>query len=399
MLHTALFSVLLLLSTTTYAVEPNNTPANNSLHHLSAETCGSCHKQIFEQWKSSMHSQSSPLKDPIFVEAYKHVIGDPTVDGLTKNGQYPVCLNCHAPNAAKDLKTKIDAQNYHEGVNCVVCHTLKEYKGMQTENGGLRFGIQAYEVAADRLQGPSGRYLSPEANAFHPFQMEPNQLMLRTSRVCMGCHEQFLNEKGVPICQTGMEYADMNAPITCQSCHMPRVGDSVDHSMLGGHNDNMLKRAIVVSLKTKVEADVIKTTVRLQNMLPHRFPTGVPFRNVYMKLTAYDQQDHLLFNNFKSLPPVTSDDPKAVFMYNLADESGKPVALPFNSTEMLSDTRFKASELRELEYNIPAKGVAVIRAEVIYHLLTPQFVEKLGADLTGDLTNPVVAGIAEVKIP
>jgi len=194
-----------------------------------------------------------------------------------------------------------------------------------------------------------------------------------------------------------MEYADMNAPVTCQSCHMPKVGESTDHSMLGGHSEGMLKRAIVVSLKTKTEGNMIKTTVRLQNMLPHRFPTGVPFRNVYMKLTAYDKQDRLLFNNFKTFPPEAKDDPKAMFMYNLADETGKPVALPFSASEMLSDTRFKASELRELEYNIPAKDVAVIRAEVIYHLLTPEFVEKLGAGLTGDLTSPAVAGIAEVK--
>lgn len=397
MLHRALFSLLLLLTVSSSHAAEQKTFSATSPHHLSAETCGTCHKQIFEQWKGSMHSQSSPLKDPIFAEAYKHVIGDATQEGLTKNGQYPVCLNCHAPNAAKDLKTKIDAQNYHEGVNCVVCHTLKDYKGTQTEKGNLRFGIQAYEVSPDRLQGPSGRYLSPEANAFHPFQMEPNQLMLRTSRVCMGCHEQFINDKGVPMCQTGMEYSDMNAPVTCQSCHMPKVGDSTDHSMLGGHSETMLKRAIVVSLKTKTEGNVIKTTVRLQNMLPHRFPTGVPFRNVYMKLTAYDKQDRLLFNNFKTFPPEAKDDPKAMFMYNLADETGKAVALPFSASEMLSDTRFKASELRELEYNIPAKDVAVIRAEVIYHLLTPEFVEKLGAGLTGDLTSPAVAGIAEVK--
>ena len=36
-----------------------------------------------------------------------------------KNGKYPVCLQCHAPNAALEKKTKLDAkQAYADGISC-----------------------------------------------------------------------------------------------------------------------------------------------------------------------------------------------------------------------------------------------------------------------------------------
>ena len=67
-----------------------------------------------------------------------------------------LCLACHAPNAARDKTTKLDAKPaYAEGVNCVACHTLASYKGINDEGGKLRLGIKAYELS-DKIQAPTG---------------------------------------------------------------------------------------------------------------------------------------------------------------------------------------------------------------------------------------------------
>jgi hypothetical protein len=40
---------------------------NLSIHHVSPEACKQCHEEIYNQWKGSMHANSSALKDPIHV--------------------------------------------------------------------------------------------------------------------------------------------------------------------------------------------------------------------------------------------------------------------------------------------------------------------------------------------
>ena len=118
---------------------------DESIHHISSEVCKTCHKETYKQWKGSMHANSTALKDPIHATFYKKVVGDPTKEGVTtKNGKFPVCLQCHAPNAAKDKTTKLDAKPaYSEGVNCIACHTLKKYNGIDAPNGKLQLGLES----------------------------------------------------------------------------------------------------------------------------------------------------------------------------------------------------------------------------------------------------------------
>ena len=105
-----------------------------------------------------MHAKSTALTDPIHATFYKQVVGSPTEENVMHkaSGKYPVCLQCHAPNAAKDKTTKLDAMAaYSEGVNCVACHTLKSYKGIKGADGKLMLGLKSYEIS-DQLQAPAG---------------------------------------------------------------------------------------------------------------------------------------------------------------------------------------------------------------------------------------------------
>jgi len=396
------------------------------LHHISSETCKNCHKEIYKQWKSSMHANSTALTDPIHGTFYKKVVGSPTEEGVIHkaSGKYPVCLQCHAPNAAKDKTTKLDANPvYAEGVNCIACHTLKQYNGIQGKGGKLQLGLKAYDVSTDTAQGP-GRYSNrglerltaandvfggggmadeskPNPHLGEPvtmdgkeipaIPMESNPTLMRTSDACMGCHDQRNNPHGVPLCQTGNEYTMSDSKVNCLSCHMPMNDGLADHSMGGGHNEGILRRSVVFDLSTEQAGDKIRTSVLMKNLQPHSLPTGAPFRNIYMVLKAYDENGNVVWENAKNHP--AKEDPQAYLQYALANEKGEPASPP-EAVKLGKDTRLKPHEERTLVYEIPAKGVKLVRGELYYNLLWPGLVKKF-SHLPQDLTAPILIASAE----
>ena len=404
--------------------------ADTPLHHISSETCQLCHKEIYKQWKGSMHAQSSAMEDPIHATFYKKVVGDPTQEGVKmKNGKYPVCLQCHAPNAARDKKTKLDAMAaYSEGVNCVACHTLAKFKGTDGPDGKPQLGLKAYEIS-DSIQAPSGMNqelakLKAAGASDDPFggaletegdkkpnphlgepvtldgqqipalPMESNPQQMQTSDACMGCHDKRSNSKQVPLCATGDEYMEAKSKTDCLACHMPVAGGMVDHGMGGGHDHAMLKRSVVFKVLAVPEGDTLKTAVYMRNMQPHSLPTGAPFRNMYLKLTAYDANGNVVWENAKGHP--AKEDPQAYMMYELYDDNDMH-ALPPVATKLGPDTRLKPCEVRELSYDIPAKDAVLVRGELFYNLLWPGLVEKF-THLPKELTDPVSIAVAEVKL-
>lgn len=366
--------------------------------HVPSIICGECHEDIYRQWQASMHARSAPGQDPVFSAVYEELVGAHNKEGLTLNGDYPACLQCHAPNAAKDQKTDISQLNYAEGVNCVVCHVLADYKGMEQVDGKAHYGLNAYNYSDTHLQGPSGRYLSPKQDAQHTFPINPNQVMLRTSQVCLGCHGSYHNANGVPIYQTGEEYASNEGEnATCQSCHMPKLDGVASHAILSAHSDSQLARPVVITLQSNKKGETIQLKVKLKNTLPHGFPTGNPFRNAQLKVTAYDKKDNLLWSNYQGYPPDFSQDPQALLEYRVTDKDGQPVSA-YIAEKAHSDTRLKPFEARELSYAIPAQNVYLLRAELLYNILTPELIAQHGERFEGNLTNPAVAAIAELKL-
>jgi len=378
-------------------------------HHMSSEMCRGCHQEIYDQWRSSMHANSTAIQDPIHGAFYQKLVGDPRQEGLKhkSSGKYPICLKCHAPNAARDKRTKLDAiPAYNEGVNCLTCHMIKGYKGVlpKAEGEKMKLGVDAYEMG-DVLQGPSGKVFTqmpiptppPEsglaAATFHPFPMESNTALLRSSDLCLGCHEKRNNPNGVALCNTGAEFREAG-DFNCQQCHMPVNKGFADHSMAGGHVQAMLERGVIVTLDTQKEGENIQATIKLQNMLPHKMPTGAPFRNLYLKVTAYNIHGIPLWQNFKKHP--IKEDAQAMFMLKLLDDNDKPASPP-KATKHGKDTRLAPRETRELNYVIPARHVAVVRAELHYDLLLPALKEKFQS-IPADLKQPRIIARAEQRI-
>ncbi|WP_369158272.1 cytochrome c family protein [Candidatus Thiodiazotropha sp. LNASS1] len=423
----ALHVLSLVFSTFVFLIHPTSVTAgaDEPIHHVSSEVCKNCHKEIYNQWKGSMHAQSTALKDPIHATFYKKVVGSPVEEGVKHkaSGKYPICLQCHAPNAAVDKTTKLDAKPaYAEGVNCVACHTLAKFKGTSGKNGKLLLGLKAYE-RKNELQGPQGfnqglmKLVAAEdmfggagsdddskpnphtqgeveldGKKIQALPMAANPGLMKTNAACMGCHDKRNNPHGVPLCQTGNEYAGSN--VNCQSCHMPVAGGMVDHGMGGGHNHAMLKRSVVFTLDAVKQGDSLNATVKLKNMQPHSLPTGAPFRNIYLKLTAYDASGNAIWQNAEGHP--AKSDSKAYFAYLLANDKGDP-AMPPTATQLGVDSRLKPYEERILSYQIPAKDAVLVRGELFYNLLWPVLVEKF-KHLPEDLVAPASIAVAEVNL-
>lgn len=409
-----------------YALPFTPVLAGDSIKDVSSEVCASCHKEIFKQWKGSMHANSTALKDPIHGTFYKKVVGDPLQEGVKmKNGKYPVCLQCHAPNAALDGKTKLDTKvSYSEGVNCVACHTLKTFNGIDAPGGKLRLGMKAYETT-DTLQGPAGfnrglqeltaandmfggagaadeskpnphlgEGVTLDGKEIPSLPMEANAGLMKTNAACMGCHDKRNNSHGVPLCATGNEYMASKSDVTCQYCHMPMSGGLADHSMGGGHDDDMLRRAIVFTMDTESKDGIIHVAANLKNQQPHALPTGAPFRNIVFKLAAYDGEGNLVWENATNHP--AEDDPQAYFAYLLSDDAGKD-AMPPTATQLGADTRLRPHEQRTLAYEIPADGVALVRGEVHYNLLWKVLADQF-THLPEDLRSSRVIAVAEARM-
>ena len=384
------------------------------LNHVSSEECKDCHQEIYKQWKGSMHAKSTAFGDPIHNAFYRKVIGDPTQEGVkTKKGKFPVCLQCHVPNAAADGKTKTDAMPaYKEGVNCMVCHTMAKYNGIRKADGKLRLGRLSYEFS-DTLQGPAGfvgggggdadaieglddeenPHTAPVNGTYLP--LEANARVLRTNDACMGCHDQRNNFHNVPLCQTGSEYSTGATRVSCQACHMSVTNGIADHTMGGGHNLAMLRRSMVLAVDASNSGDTVKATVFMENLQPHSMPTGAPFRNLFVKVVALDGDGNELWKNFEIHP--AKEDPQAYIHYVLLDDAGKPT-LPPTAKQMGDDFRLKPFEKRELSYEIPAKGVKMVRAELYYNLLWPNLQKALEGKIPDELRTPQQFLAAEAKL-
>jgi hypothetical protein len=259
------------------------------LTSLKAESCGTCHTDIYNEWKTSIHAQA--YTDPFF-HAY-----------WTKDKHTWVCLNCHAPlenqqptlikdiprdrveRAVQEPNPRYDQEYQQEGVTCAACH--------------VRDGV---------ILGPFD-----DAKAPHPTKYDP---MFRTTQLCYRCHSvvggpaQFYN--GGP-CGTYPEYEDgywkKERGFICQNCHMPEIERPVaiggpvrhgrQHLWRGGHDPAMVKRAIDVKVAAEPAepkpGDTVRVTLTLVNAgAGHKLPTGDPDRHFTVEFAVEDQNGKVL---------------------------------------------------------------------------------------------------------
>lgn len=328
--------------------------APNMFHTLRADECGACHRDIYEEWRTTIHSQA--WTDPYFQVDWEF------------DGRQQICKNCHIPldrqqeqrvvgfrdrdkwDPILEPNPEFDAQLQHEGVTCAACH--------------LRDGL---------IVGVRGDTAAP-----HPVRRIDNG-----NEVCVRCHvvssERWDSFFRFPPCGTVAEIqhtqgatpsddvtANDTAALGCVDCHMPLIERSLvtggvvrttrQHLWRGGHNPQMVKNALDVRFDIESDAGA-RAMLTLTNIgAAHYVPTGTPDRHLTVTLRALDSAGKTLDEEQWVL--------KRTVMW-------RPVIVD------LWDTRLPRNESRVYALKLVA-GAATVEAEVRYHLLDESRRRRIG---------------------
>jgi tetratricopeptide (TPR) repeat protein len=161
---------------------------------MDSEVCGECHKDVYEQWKSSVHHFAS-FNNQFYrksIEYMQDVVG-------TQPSKW--CAGCHDHavffNGRFDrpIKEQIDTPEAHAGLACTSCHSITHVDGTMG-NGGFTIEYPPlHELATSR--NPVMRrldrfltYVNPEPHRrsfMKPFMRDDQ------SEYCSACHKVHLD--------------------------------------------------------------------------------------------------------------------------------------------------------------------------------------------------------------
>lgn len=247
----------------------------------SSQKCGQCHKELFDDWKRSLHADSSG--NAVFKAAYMQVYFE---QGERARA---ACLSCHAPVAYFNNDPRLTQPISKEGVSCDFCHSIAEVLPGTPDGPQFRFEFDGIK------QGPLKNSKSPA------HQTRFNGLFQR-SLFCKGCHEQ-TNSSGIAMIATWSEWQESPYPdkgITCQKCHMEQIpGKAVlasvqkttrnqisNHDIAAGHSLAKRRQALEIKI-TAIETYKNRITVEVEltnTGAGHKMPTGLPVKKIILEV-------------------------------------------------------------------------------------------------------------------
>jgi len=210
---------------------------------MDSETCGECHKDIYRQWKSSMHHMAS-FNNQFYrksIEYMQSVIG-------TRPSKW--CAGCHDHavffNGRFDrpISEQIDTPEAQAGLGCMSCHAIV-HVGSTMGNADVAVEYPAlHELASSHNEAVRKvssflTYLNPE-----PHRMTFMKPFMREAEFCAACHKVHLD---VPVnsyrWQRGFnDYDNWQASgvsgqgarsfyypekaLACADCHMPLIASN-----------------------------------------------------------------------------------------------------------------------------------------------------------------------------
>ena len=261
----------------------------------SAAECGSCHQEIYAEWKASWHGQA--MTDPLFLRL---------TDGLKQEE----CIRCHAPvplRETENWETPIARTDRREdAISCLTCH-------------------QAGGHVTGPFEGLSGA-CRPVRD---PDQQDP-------TKMCFACHNQH---------KTGEEWLagpyapDAPAPRrteakTCLDCHMPSVerplveGGVVRrgrrHTWVGGHDLEQLKRAVAMEVETEATEGGTRVKTFVTNRgAGHNIPTDARHRSFDVYVKVWDAEGRVVLDPLDADPAKQARTQTAKYRLNYRN-SGIP---------------------------------------------------------------------------
>jgi len=237
-------------------------PANYSALEasLAPKDCGACHKTQYDDWKTSIHSQSMGAG----------VLGQIINFVESNRATARICWSCHTPlaeqqnvlykNNAWISNTEFDSQLQREGLICAACHVRKHQ----------RFGPAKFD----------GTMSTIAAQTKLPHNGFVEEAIFSKSIFCRKCHQ--FDDRGYKLNGKLIEntynewrdskYAKMG--IQCQDCHMPNRR----HLWRGIHDQDMVNRAVEIAIipagNSRQTEEALETLITITNSgAGHFFPT------------------------------------------------------------------------------------------------------------------------------
>ncbi len=163
------------------------------------------------------------------------------------------------------------------------------------------------------------------------------------------------------------------------------------HVMGGGHDIDMLKKAVIVEASVKTEKkytsknpsvyeEIKILKVDINNVITHSFPSTSPMRMAFLKITAKDSSGKIIWENFKNSP--MEDKKRSLFMKVFTDGKN-PGVPPWKAKGVAMDSRIKNGEKRTINYELPNGDIKKISVVLIYRLFPPKAINKMGVPRDG----------------
>jgi tetratricopeptide (TPR) repeat protein/nitrate/TMAO reductase-like tetraheme cytochrome c subunit len=241
-----------------------------------AEYCGSCHREAYDQWRQALHSNA--FRTPFYRTSVNILLRTKGIEFARH------CDSCHNPigvlTGALTQNSKVDRSKFDaDGLTCTTCHSVQRLQET-AGNGGFVLGIPAVMVDENGKRIPGE---VPDEEILKHRDRHSKAVMqsfYRTPEFCAACHKanlpnplndyKFLRaftaydewqnskfSKRTPLTFYSGDFT------TCQGCHMKRAaptlqepgaknGTFVSHRWLAGNTavpfyygfDEQLKKTI-----------------------------------------------------------------------------------------------------------------------------------------------------------
>ncbi len=220
---------------------------------MDSETCGECHKQAYDEWKSSSHHFGS-FNNQFYRKAIEYM------QEVKGPGPSKWCAGCHDHAVFfngrfdKPIKDQIDTPEAQAGLACTSCHAITHVEGTMG-NGGFTIEYPPLH----QLMTSKNKYMKAMVDFMTYLNPEPHRrtflkpfMTQSTSEFCSACHKVHLD---VPVNDYRWfrgfnDYDNWQASgfgegarsfyyppkgQTCTDCHMP-----TEPSREAGHHDGKI---------------------------------------------------------------------------------------------------------------------------------------------------------------
>jgi len=321
------------------------------LSSISAASCGSCHQEIYDEWKQSTHAVA--FQDLQFQAEWKK-------DNII------TCLNCHTPLQNQqefivkglingDYKTPLKQRNPHfdkalqlESITCATCH-----------------------VRDGNVIGTMGTTNAPHKTL--------KDVKLLSEKLCVSCHNVVDELNPVLVCtfETGDEWDNNWAKKegkTCISCHMPETERPIFPGMANrkSHFHSFPGSGIPKFFDMKAES--LKSMEIHEGEIKKTYSVG--------EIIGYS----LKVKNRFAGHSIPTGDPERYFLvtFHLLDSQGNTIQIEehrigekwqwYPVAKKLSDNNFKPLEERTYTFNhsIKRQGAFTFKVEITKHRMTEE---------------------------